>query len=92
MDRQSLDFAFFFPSPAGNFFLSSLSGERCRKCSGAHHDPDCAMSFFVLFLASPFFPQLKLAGSNPPLCLFSITAEPCRIVGKEPILETSALQ
>ena len=61
---------------------------RCSSQKSAlHHDPNCAVRLFVSLLAS------TVVGPNQaPVCLFSMAVDPCRIVGREPMLGTSALQ
>ena len=62
--------------------------------STLHHDPDCAMSFFVLLLASPFFlsQELSQGPNQAPLCLFQKYCGPLSYRGaNNPHSETSAL-
>ena len=90
-ERSSFILVPFVSVDRQTFTLAEMSQVfRCTSQeSTLYHDPDCAMSLFVLLLAPT---HLLSQNYHAPLCLFRIAVDPCRIVGKEPILGTSALQ
>ena len=86
----------FVPIECHTFALPEMSKmlRWTSQKSALHHDPNCAVRLFVPLLASIHFQyqDSRRTQTSSFVHVFSMGVGPCRVVGGEPNLRTSALR